>query len=293
MKSLNQTSAWKLAKEKLVDPVRRLTFETVYRGHLPLYYCDTPNWGDALSPVLCAKLSGKPVKKMLWKHQKRFLAIGSILENADARAQVWGSGFIWPDGKLDEAPGAVHAVRGPQTRAKLRAMGIDCPEVYGDPALLFPYFYNPVVEKKYEVGVIPHFSDKDTEWIKNLPRDPSVRIIDVESGIEEFVREVKSCELILSSSLHGIICADAYVVPNMWVKFSNILYGGNFKFRDYYESVGRESPEPVIPDNHTPLAELTRRFYHNTPKIQLRPLVNACPFISAEVRADLLQRMKE
>lgn len=291
MNSLKQSPAWKLAKG-IFDPLRRLAFETVYRGYLPLYYCDTPNWGDALSPILCAKLSGKPVKMMLWQHQKRFLAIGSILENANARAQVWGSGFIWPDGKLDEAPGAVHAVRGPQTRAKLRAMGIDCPEIYGDPALLFPYFYDPVVEKKYEVGVIPHFSDKDTEWIKNLPRDPSVRIIDVESGIEEFVREVKSCDLILSSSLHGLICADAYGVPNMWVKLSNILYGGNFKFRDYYESVGRETPEPVSPDTDTSLAELTRRFRPYTPRIELRPLVNACPFISAEVRDDLLRRMK-
>jgi pyruvyltransferase len=292
MNIFEQTSAWKTAKQTLLDPLRRLAFGTVYRSHIPLYYCDTPNWGDALSPILCSKLSGKPVKKMLWKHQNRFLAIGSILENANARAQIWGSGFIWPDGKLDEAPGAVHAVRGPQTRAKLRAMGIDCPEVYGDPALLFPYFYDPVIEKKYEVGVIPHFSDKNTDWIKNLPQDRFVRIIDVEGGIEEFVREVKSCELILSSSLHGLICADAYGVPNMWVKLSNILYGGNFKFRDYYESVGRETPEPVIPEAHTPLAELTRGFRHYTPKIELRPLVKACPFISAEVRDDLLRRIK-
>ena len=289
---LASSSSLKLQAKGFFDPLRRLAFETVYHGHLPLYYCDTPNWGDALSPILCSKLSGKPVKMMLWQHQHRYLVIGSILENANARAQVWGSGFIWSDGKLDEPPEAVHAVRGPRTRAKLLAMGIECPEVYGDPALLFSYFYDPVVEKKYEVGVIPHFSDKNTEWIKNLPLDPSVRIIDVEGGIEEFVREVKSCELILSSSLHGLICADAYGIPNMWVKLSNILYGGNFKFRDYHESVGRETPEPVMPDAHTPLAELTRRFRPCAPKIDLRPLVNACPFISAEVREDLVQRMK-
>ena len=63
MNSLNQMPAWKLAKEKLIDPLRRLAFETVYRGYLPLYYCETPNWGDALSPILCAKLAGKPVNK--------------------------------------------------------------------------------------------------------------------------------------------------------------------------------------------------------------------------------------
>ena len=289
MNSLKQSPAWKLARG-IFDPLRRMAFETAYRGHLPLYYCDTPNWGDALSPVLSSMLSGKPVKKMLWTHQHRYLAIGSILENANARAQVWGSGFIWPEGKLDEAPAAVHAVRGPQTRAKLLAMGIDCPEVYGDPALLFPYFYDPMVEKKYEVGIIPHFSDKDTAWIKRqrANADPKVRIIDVEGGIEEFVREVKSCELIVSSSLHGLICADAYGVPNVWVKLSDILWGGSFKFCDYHESVGRETPAVITPDADTPLSWITQHHRPYTAGLDLRPLINACPFMADDVRKRLL-----
>ncbi len=288
MTSLRSNPAWKFAKEKLVDPLRRAAFETVYPGHLPLYYCDSPNWGDALSPVLCAKLSGKPIKKMLWQHQHRYLAIGSVLGNANARAEVWGSGFVWPDEKLTEPPQAIHAVRGPRTRTRLLAQGIDCPEIYGDPALLFPYFYNPPVKIKYAVGVIPHFSDKGVDWIRRLPPDPAVRLIDVEGGIEKFVREVKSCELIVSSSLHGLICADAYGVPNMWVKLSDILWGGNFKFCDHFESVGRDAPVPVIPDANTPLTEVTRNFRPSRPKINLRPLINACPFIAEDVRRKLL-----
>jgi len=288
MSSLRSSGAWKFAKEQFVDPLRRVAFETAYRGYLPLYFCESPNWGDALSAVLCEKLSGKPVKEMLWQHQHRYFAIGSILGQANSRAEVWGSGFVWPDEKLAEPPQAVYAVRGPRTRARLRALGCDCPEIYGDPALLFPFFYNPPVEKKFRVGVIPHFSDKNTDWIKRLPPDPAVRLIDVEGGIEEFVREVKSCELIVSSSLHGLICADAYGVPNMWVKLSDILWGGAFKFTDHYESVGREAPVPVIPDANTPLAEVTRNFRHCHPRINLRPLVNACPFMAQDVRKKLL-----
>ena len=290
MSFLRSTAAWKFAKEKFLDPVRRAAFEIAYRGHIPLYYCDTPNWGDALSPVLCGKLSGRPVKKMLWQHQHRYFAIGSILGHANARAEVWGSGFVWPDEKLTEPPKAVYAVRGPRTRARLQVQGIDCPEIYGDPALLFPRFFNPPVEKKYAVGIIPHFSDKDTPWMKRQQSnpDPQVRIIDVEGGIEEFVREVKACELIVSSSLHGLICADAYGVPNMWVKLSDILWGGSFKFCDHFESVGRDAPVPVIPDANTPLAEVTRNFRPSRPKINLRPLINACPFIAEDVRRKLL-----
>jgi len=287
---LRSNPAWKLTKEKLVDPLRRLAFETVYRGYLPLSYCDSPNWGDALSPVLCGLLSGLPVKQMLWRHQHRYLAIGSILGNANARAEVWGSGFVWPDEKLAEPPQAVHAVRGPRTRARLLAQGMDCPEIYGDPALLFPRFFNPPVAKTYAVGIIPHFSDKESGWIKQQQSnpDPQVRIIDVEGGIEPFVKAVKSCELIVSSSLHGLICADAYGVPNLWVKLSDILWGGSFKFCDYCESVGRETPVPVIPDSATSLAEVTRNFRPYTASLDLRPLINACPFMLPEVRQKLL-----
>ena len=290
MSSWRTTAAWKFAKGKLVDPLRRAAYESAYRGHMPLYYCDTPNWGDALSPVLCRLLSGQPVKKMLWAHQHRYFAIGSILGHANARAKVWGSGFVWPDEKLAEPPQAVYAVRGPRTRARLLAQGIDCPETYGDPALLFPRFFNPTVEKKYAVGIIPHFSDKDTAWMKRqqCKPDPRVRIIDVEGGIEPFVEAVKSCELIVSSSLHGLICADAYGVPNLWVKLSDILWGGSFKFCDYYESVGRDTPTPVLPDEYTRLSKVTQHFRPYKVKMDLQPLIKACPFMAEDVRQKLL-----
>lgn len=255
---------------------------------MPLSYCDSPNWGDALSPVLCNKLSGLPVKKMLWHYQNRYLAIGSILGSANSRAEVWGSGFVWPDEKLAEPPKVIHAVRGPQTRSLLLEQGIDCPEIYGDPALLFPFFYNPPVEKEYAVGIVPHFSDKGSGWLKRQGNDSKVRIIDVEGGIEQFVKEIKSCELIVSSSLHGLICADAYGVPNIWVKLSDILWGGSFKFCDYYESVGRDTPVPYIPEDNTLLSDITRGFHPYEIKIDLRPLVKACPFMAQDVGSNLL-----
>jgi pyruvyltransferase len=291
MNSLNQSPAWKLAKGMLIDPLRRLTFETAYSGHLPLYYCESPNWGDALSPVLCSMLSGKPVKKMLWQHQHRNLAIGSILGNSSRWAEVWGSGFMWADEKLAEAPQAVHAVRGPRSRAKLLEMGMECPEVYGDPALIFPGFFNPQVAKRYEVGIIPHYIDKDNPWLDRYRHDTQVRIIDVECGIEEFVREVKSCELILSSSLHGLICADSYGVPCLWVELSDKVWGGSFKFIDYFESVGRGAPTPIRLVETTTLGMVVRHHQPYEVRIDLELLITACPFIAADVRQKLISQL--
>lgn len=61
-----------------------------------------------------------------------------------------------------------------------------------------------------------------------------------------FIDQILSCEMILSSSLHGIIVADAYGVPNLWCKFTDYeAPGKGFKFKDYYLSVGKSIKNPV------------------------------------------------
>ena len=54
--------------------------------------------------------------------------------------------------------------------------------------------------------------------------------------IEKLVDDILSCEVILSSSLHGIIFAHAYGVPAYHVQFTDFFKNGNFKFADYYSS---------------------------------------------------------
>ena len=56
------------------------------------------------------------------------------------------------------------------------------------------------------------------------------------SDIEGLVDDILSCEVILSSSLHGIIFSHAYGVPAYHVQFTDFFKNGNFKFTDYYSS---------------------------------------------------------
>ena len=99
------------------------------------------NYGDLLSKYLTEKISGKSVK---WVHPKKqsffkfdkknYLAVGSIIHHATKDSIIWGSGIIDNEQKIVKAD--FRAVRGPQTRKYLLEMGCDCPEIYGDPALL-------------------------------------------------------------------------------------------------------------------------------------------------------------
>ena len=273
-----------LAKESLINPLRRAAFEVLNPGVVPLVYFNDANWGDALSPVLVNLLSNRPVKHMAWHHQRRYLAIGSILQHANRWSEVWGSGFLWEHDTVIEEPAKVHAVRGPKSRKKLLDQGIDCPEIYGDPALLFPVFYRPLVQKRYAIGVVPHYIDHDNVWVAGLRTDPAVKIIDVRGGISKFVDEMLSCDLILSSSLHGLIAADAYRVPNIWIELSNKLYGNRFKFYDYFESVHRQCSAPILVHETVSLSAVEREYRTQKPVFDLLKLVDSCPFVCEQIR---------
>ena len=174
----------------------------------------------------------------------------------------------------------------------LLAQGIDCPEVYGDPALLLPHFFNPDVPKRYSMGIVPHYIDKESPFLDRYRHDPQVLILDIESSIQDFVRAVKSCEVIFSSSLHGLICADSYGIPNTWIQFSDDVVGGDFKFRDYRLSIGANEPTALRIGENTDLRLDVDKAEYRQLQIDLRKLILACPFMSHNLRREVLDAEK-
>lgn len=164
--------------------------------------------------------------------QKPFFCIGSILRYASTDTIVWGSGFMNNYEKTKASK--FYAVRGPLSA---RNLGLEDKIAYGDPALLLPLLYNTTKEKKYDIGIIPHYLEYDK--VSEL-YSPRYKIINVISKAPlSVVDQILSCKFILSSSLHGIIIAHAYGIPAIWVKFGDIGTDG-FKFEDYFMSVGIE-----------------------------------------------------
>ena len=212
------------------------------------------NYGDLLGRYLVEKISGK---KVVFAWPKKFsiydwfapiyVTIGSILANVNYKCIVWGSGIINQQVQIKNAK--FLAVRGPQTRQFLMKSGYEVPEIYGDPALLLPRYFNPKVEKKYRYGIVPHYNDWKVvqDWYQD--RSDVVLIDMMTTDIESKTIAFLQCEKIISSSLHGIIIAHAYGIPAVWQKFSDKVFGDDIKYQDYMESVQLAFYRPQIKES--------------------------------------------
>lgn len=204
--------------------------------------CKVTNFGDTVNSELIRMISGE-TPSIVNNHYSNprnediYMAIGSVLGWADRNTILWGTGKMSDTDAtmFKEEPKKICAVRGVLTRDEIVRRGFKCPEVYGDPALLLPRFYNPKTEKKYKLSVIPHHVDNVLlPELKQMY--PEAHFIDIQQDVYDFIDEVLRSEYIISSALHGCITAYAYGVPYEHQKFSEKVLGNGFKFRDFEES---------------------------------------------------------
>lgn len=197
----------------------------------------TRNFGDLLGPWLVQKMTGKEI---VWvpKHKPHYLTVGSILGHVSPASIVWGTGSFGNEhGKNVELGDRYLAVRGPLTRARLEMFKQSCPRIYGDPALLVPDYYPRKSEPTEELGVVLRWSERKRKRAFDIE---GVRLIDLETDdIEGTLDSILACKRIVSTSLHGLILADAYGIPNAWL-IAETGYGKEHKFWDYLLSVRKE-----------------------------------------------------
>lgn len=203
------------------------------------------NVGDYISKVVYDYMlnyyslnANKTVKKTT-----HLMAVGSLIGMYEFDAIVWGSGVhcmnnvrnIYKQCKYRKYD--IRLLRGPITSEILKSAGYSVPDVYGDPAVIMPLIYKPnVIEKTYDVSVILHLSQKKYE----IEQTKSLNYINVEThDFRYFIDEIVKSKLIISSSLHGIILAEAYGVPAVFLK--NGMDNELIKFYDWYFSTNRYS----------------------------------------------------
>tara|TARA_B110001450_G_scaffold10967_1_gene10669 strand:- start:2240 stop:2929 length:690 start_codon:yes stop_codon:yes gene_type:complete len=198
------------------------------------------------------------------------IAAGSLLQRKKEWAwthklNVWGTGFIEESAK-HKSKHAYHAIRGRFSASLLSNHSIS---VFGDPGLLADQLINPTqISKRYEIGIVPHYKDRDLPVIKQLKSThKGVKIIDVFQGPKEVITQIAQCHAILSSSLHGLVTADSLDIPNIRIEFSHSIRGGDWKFNDYYSVFGIK-PLKISGDSLTKMADLHSYFeQYNRPKL--------------------------
>lgn len=226
------------------------------------------NVGDYLSVIVFNQLVNYLGYKMGFKRKTYCISfIGSIIQNLGQNAIIYGSGLIYDNDKIrsillrKKLNFDIRAVRGPETRRVLIELGYDVPEVYGDPAILLPFFYKPTqIIKKYSYILIPHKSK-----IEKYEKKGYKILSTITDDWKHFIDEILSSELVISSSLHGIIIAEAYGIPA--VLLNDTEHQDLFKYKDYYYSTGRYNIKtvdsvqealrlgPIIPPNLKKLQE--------------------------------------
>lgn len=249
------------------------------------------NWGDDINYYFIKDLTHRPVISLYYfklarrYRLKNYMCIGSLLGMpgyANENTIVWGAGSF---GKLKGmSPNNICSVRGRLTRDILIEKEIDCPRIYGDPALLLPLYYQPSFTRRhlYSLGIIPHISELNHPMVDRIRREhPEILIINLAQYEKwtDVIDQICSCNCILSSSLHGLIVSDAYGIPNCWIEFSGKILGGHFKYQDYGSSVFRVLKQPIhikkIEDFQLGERECGK---WTQPKINTNDILNCCPF---------------
>lgn len=224
--------------------------ERIISGQINLEWVPNGNLGDELAPIIYDwMLERKGINKdVTIRSTYHLMTIGSMVGSWNFDSVIWGSGIhlfsnvsklysLRRHQKLD-----IRAVRGPITRKALLACGHDCPEIYGDPAVLIPLIYTPArCAKKYKISIVLHYH-ADLLWENEVKKYNNLNCIRIDTkDYKHFISEILSSEKIISSSLHGIILSEAYGVPAVFLNTGEYVDDAFMKYYDWYFSTGRFS----------------------------------------------------
>lgn len=230
------------------------------KNKINMYYAKLPNMGDLLNVLIIKKCFGYDVTRHTYLtgelggigsglgqftlSNKKWLAILQKISGVFfPKVYIWGTGFISyneKDSPFYRKGINIVAVRGELSKMrveKILGRNLDIPT--GDAGILATELFEEKIEKKYSVGIIPHFKEKDeTEFKELVERFEDAIYIDVMDDPMLVIQQIAECENIISSSLHGLVVADAFHIPNLHVKVTENLLGDGFKFDDYYSAYG-------------------------------------------------------
>lgn len=229
-----------------------------------IYYPQLKNMGDQLNVNILATVFGyRAVRQM--PPMCKVSAIGSGLGlyclpanpllNGMVRVAgkifptvyVWGTGFVrkTADTPFYRKNMIFCALRGQLSKKRVETItGKHLGDiVLCDGGILASKLLEQPPPKQYAVGVIPHFRQIDSGFVQQLANQyTNAKIVDLREDPVKVIRDIASCETVISTSLHGLIVADSFHIPNIHLNITQGMRGDGFKFEDYYSCYNMEHP---------------------------------------------------
>lgn len=231
------------------------------------------NFGDLLTPILMRHYC-KDTKILAGKKETAVIyGVGSLIRAIDPKkfSVILGCGNLSEE-KISLPKARVYACRGINTK---KMLGIDSTIPMGDPGLLMPYALPlsdlkiPTIQKP--IGIIPHFKQYAYERLDPYRFDPRFKVINVRAEAKCVIREICSCSAVISSSLHGLIIADAYKIPNIRLSFGdNLSDVDDYKYSDYFSSIGRsgDAAKCITVSEISSFSDFDTSYFDNIEKAQ-------------------------
>lgn len=247
-------------------------------------YPDIPNMGDLLNKDMLEDIFNIKVNRARLR-TCNLIAIGSTLDHIvyypklrnrlkqrltfmfSDNVHIWGTGFIRGNTSLDSSLVFkhihIHALRGNLTKMRMeKLMGRKLDVPTGDGGLLAQRWLGYYPEKKYSVGVIPHFKERDNINVRKLLDSyENSTLIDLTETPIDVVKKIGECETVISSSLHGMIVADSFHIPNIHIVLANRMFGDGNKYNDYLSAFNIEHTPFDCSDGSVPDIQFIKDSY--------------------------------
>lgn len=203
-----------------------------------------PNFGDEFTESILNLFGAEHVinvRDVRFDVGPALLGAGSMLQKLRyPNTVVWGSGFIDRDlvNSSLRSPNECLALRGHLSRSVAEKAGWPVSDNFGDPGIFATQIINKPKRPNCEITVVPHF--RHFSFFSSIVNSSAhIQVVDAQSGLINVLRQIAGSEIVLSSSLHGIVVAHAYGIPWTWLRFTSHRLGGDqFKFHDFFSGMG-------------------------------------------------------
>ena len=201
-----------------------------------------PNFGDALNTWLFPKIFPGVFDE---NESELFIGIGSILAHPypeTAKKVVFGAAYVKEFGNCTPRAGdaekwRIYFVRGKHTCASL---GISDEYAIADSALLISEVeLAETAGTRHKFGFMPHWRTHVAGIWPTLCANADILYINPMDSVELIISSLRSCDTVLTESLHGAIVADAFRIP--WIALKPFNPIERSKWDEWFLSIELEN----------------------------------------------------